>query len=175
MQGRLPLQRRTSDDRPVLRHDRAAPRPAQSAPLIAGAGPTGLAAALFLARQGLFARIVDPRPEPSHRSKALAVNPRTLDLLEPTGATARMLALGMPLHGLTLHDDAGVLRTVSFARVHPRYPFMLALSQAATESLLEEAAGSTCSRTSPRASPPSSPRCVACCHSRSPWRRCGAA
>ena len=48
-------------------------------PLIVGAGPVGLGAALFLARQGLTARVVEMRSEPSTQSKALAVNPRTLD------------------------------------------------------------------------------------------------
>ena len=49
--------------------------------LIAGAGPTGLAAALFLSRAGIDCRIVDKAKEPSPWSKALAVNPRTLELL----------------------------------------------------------------------------------------------
>ena len=57
----------------------------QDRPLIVGAGPVGLGAALFLARQGRVARVVEMRDEPSQQSRALAVNPRTLDILEPTG------------------------------------------------------------------------------------------
>jgi 2-polyprenyl-6-methoxyphenol hydroxylase-like FAD-dependent oxidoreductase len=63
----------------------------QDQPLIVGAGPVGLGAALFLAGQGRVARVVEMRDEPFQQSKALAVNPRTLELLEPTGVTSRML------------------------------------------------------------------------------------
>jgi hypothetical protein len=51
----------------------------QGQPVIVGAGPVGLGAALFLARQGQVARVVELRDEPSRQSKALAVNPRTLE------------------------------------------------------------------------------------------------
>ena len=50
-------------------------------PLIVGAGPVGLAAGLLLARGGVRVRIVDCLTQPSPYSKALGVNPRTLDLL----------------------------------------------------------------------------------------------
>lgn len=40
-------------------------------PLIIGAGPVGLGAALFLARQGQPPRVVEERSEPTQHSKAL--------------------------------------------------------------------------------------------------------
>ncbi len=113
-------------------------------PLIVGAGPVGLGAALFLARQGRVPRIIEMRDEPSRQSKALAVNPRTLDILEPTGITQRMLEIGMPVHGVHIHRRGRIIAEITLAGIHPRYPFMLALSQATTERLLAtalEAAG----------------------------------
>jgi 2-polyprenyl-6-methoxyphenol hydroxylase-like FAD-dependent oxidoreductase len=107
-------------------------------PLIVGAGPVGKGAALFLARDGLATRIIDEAEEPSRHSKALAVNPRTLEILEPTGITEKMLALGMPLRGLRLWRPGKSLAELSLARLKPKYP-MLALSQATTERLLAEA------------------------------------
>jgi len=107
-------------------------------PLIVGAGPVGLGAALFLARQGLVPRVVEMRNEPSQQSKALAVNPRTLEILEPTGVTRRMLELGLPMHGVHLHRKGRVIGAISLAGIHPKYPFMLALSQATSEQLLAE-------------------------------------
>ena len=68
-------------------------------PLIVGAGPVGLSAALFLARQGLVPRVVEQRREPSRHSKALAVNPRTLEILKPTGLTRLMMERGLPIRG----------------------------------------------------------------------------
>jgi 2-polyprenyl-6-methoxyphenol hydroxylase-like FAD-dependent oxidoreductase len=110
-----------------------------------GAGPVGLGAALFLARQGCATRLVELLDAPAPQSKALAVNPRTLSLLEPTGVTKQMLELGAPIHGLQFHRSGRVAAVLSFAGIHPRYPFMLALSQATTERLLaralEEAGG----------------------------------
>jgi 2-polyprenyl-6-methoxyphenol hydroxylase-like FAD-dependent oxidoreductase len=108
-------------------------------PLIVGAGPVGLGAALFLARLGQATRIVEMRREPAQESRALAVNPRTLDLLEPVGLTPRMLELGLPVQGARFYRRGRLLTAVSFAGIHPRYPFMLALSQTTTERLLAQA------------------------------------
>ena len=107
--------------------------------LIVGAGPVGLAAALFLSRQGLLPRIVEMRTEPSLYSKALAVNPRTLEILEPTGLTSRMLELGLPIGGVQFYRGSNKAANLSLRSIHPDYPFMLALSQATTEQLLAEA------------------------------------
>jgi 2-polyprenyl-6-methoxyphenol hydroxylase-like FAD-dependent oxidoreductase len=118
-------------------------------PIIAGAGPVGLGAALFLARQGRPMRLVEMRDEPAAQSKALAVNPRTLSILEPTDITRQMLELGSPIHGVQFHRSDRVIAALSLAGIHPRYPFMLALSQATTERLLARAlaaAGGTVER-----------------------------
>lgn len=111
-------------------------------PLIVGAGPVGLGAALFLAEHGPAPRIVEMRTEPSVQSRALAVNPRTLDILEPAGVTQRMLELGLPIHEASFHRRERVIGNLSLTGIHPKYPFMLALSQAATERLLAEALAS---------------------------------
>ncbi len=89
------------------------------------------------------------RQEPSQESKALAVNPRTLDILEPTGVSERMLELGMPVRGVYFYRGTGRAADFELAGLHPTHPFMLALSQAATERLLTEAlqrAGGTIER-----------------------------
>ena len=53
--------------------------------LIAGAGPVGLTLAAELARYRVPVRIVDKTPAPTDKSKALAVWPRTLELLDRAG------------------------------------------------------------------------------------------
>ena len=53
--------------------------------LVVGAGPTGLAAALFLSKAGIHCRVIDKAPEPAVTSRAQVINPRSLELLEPTG------------------------------------------------------------------------------------------
>lgn len=108
-------------------------------PLIVGAGPVGLAAALFLANRGVRARIIDQAREPSHWSKALAVNPRTLEILDSSGVTAKLLAMGKRIDGAQLWRNGRVAASITFEGLEQKHPFMLALSQAATERMLEAA------------------------------------
>jgi 2-polyprenyl-6-methoxyphenol hydroxylase-like FAD-dependent oxidoreductase len=70
--------------------------------LIVGAGPTGLAAALFLTRAGVPVRLIDAAKHPTTTSNALAVNPRTLHLLQPTGVSARVLDQGQSIRAIRL-------------------------------------------------------------------------
>ncbi len=106
--------------------------------LVAGAGPTGLAAALELARQGRPVRIIDKKPGRSQHSKAIGVNARTLELLEASGVTERLLATGLRIRHLSFRSAERLLATIDLGRVHHRYNFMLALLQAETEALLEQ-------------------------------------
>ena len=108
-------------------------------PMIVGAGPVGLAAAVLLARRGRGVRVIESRDAPSRESRALAVNPRTLELLEVSGLTGRILEHGLRIRGADFHRHGRVLASFSFAGIHPRYPFMVALSQASVERLLERA------------------------------------
>lgn len=108
-------------------------------PLIIGAGPTGLAAALFLHERGVTARVIDQADQSSAQSKALGVNPRTLELLEASGVTDRMLAAGRKMTMFNIWRPGKKLATVNLGKVKHRYPFMLILSQAESERLLTEA------------------------------------
>jgi 2-polyprenyl-6-methoxyphenol hydroxylase-like FAD-dependent oxidoreductase len=110
----------------------------QDRPLIVGAGPTGKGAALFLARAGIATRVIDVATEPARQSKALAVNPRSLELLEPTGVTEQMLSIGLPMRRARLHNGPQIV-DITFDELPSKYKFMLALSQAVTERLLGEA------------------------------------
>ncbi|HZP91314.1 MAG TPA: FAD-dependent monooxygenase [Burkholderiales bacterium] len=114
-------------------------RPLETPPLIAGAGPVGLAAALFLARRGKSVRLVEAARQPASQSRALAVNPRTLELLETTGVARAMLELGKPITGVRFYQSRKPVASLSFAGIHPKFPFMLLLSQAASNALLAKA------------------------------------
>lgn len=104
--------------------------------LIVGAGPTGLTAALTLARQGIKARIIDKRPEPITTSNALAIQPRTLEQWKKMGFVDEALALGHKIQGMRLWTADKPLATLSLGDLPTRYPFILALPQAKTERLL---------------------------------------
>ena len=53
--------------------------------LIAGAGPTGLTLAAELARFGISVLLVDSSLDRAHESRALAVQPRSLEILHRLG------------------------------------------------------------------------------------------
>lgn len=111
---------------------------AQLPVMIVGAGPTGLSAALFLARRGLAVRIIDAAAAPGTTSKALLVNPRTLDILRDSGVAQQIVAEGHAVVGAILHR-AG--RRVALIDLHDELSAQLpiGLAQARTEALLTQA------------------------------------
>lgn len=106
--------------------------------LIVGAGPVGLTAALELARRGQQARIIEREPAPSTLSKAIGVNVRTLELLEPSGMTERLLAAGTRIYALSIRTPGRELLRVDLTKLRHRYNHMLALPQCETEALLAD-------------------------------------
>lgn len=106
--------------------------------LIAGAGPTGLALALELARRGLKSRIVAKAagPTPIHESRALGVNARTLTLLESSGVSALILAKARRLTKFKILAAGKPLATVETESFRSRYCPIQILAQGETERLL---------------------------------------
>ena len=107
----------------------------EQAPLIVGAGPTGLSAALFLAGGGVQSRIIDKAPAPSINSRAQVINPRSLELLRQTGVTDAILQEARPIHRVVFYEDWRRLAELEFGHAHPDFP-MAVLPQARTEALL---------------------------------------
>lgn len=110
--------------------------------LIVGAGPSGLTAAIELARRGISARIIEKDAGPHRESRALAINPRTLDILEPSGATKRLLAAGQKVKALNIYGPEALLFRLETRHIpHPSRRYMLVLPQKDTEELLIETLG----------------------------------
>jgi 2-polyprenyl-6-methoxyphenol hydroxylase-like FAD-dependent oxidoreductase len=75
--------------------------------LIVGAGPTGLALACDLARRGVSHRIVERLGTPSTASRAKAIQPRGLEVLDDLGAVGPVVATGVTELPLRLYDLDG--------------------------------------------------------------------
>jgi 2-polyprenyl-6-methoxyphenol hydroxylase-like FAD-dependent oxidoreductase len=68
--------------------------------LIIGAGPVCLSAARELTRAGGQVRIQDENGQCSTYAKAMGINSHTLELLEPSGVTPRLLEQGVRIPGV---------------------------------------------------------------------------
>jgi len=108
--------------------------------LVVGAGPTGLALAAHLSAHGVAARIVDRAQDRAHESRALAIQPRTLEVLTPLGVADRLVALGNPGVKLQIHtrERTAALPLFDLGLADTAYPYLLFLSQAETERVLGE-------------------------------------
>jgi 2-polyprenyl-6-methoxyphenol hydroxylase-like FAD-dependent oxidoreductase len=106
--------------------------------LVVGAGPTGLAMAAQLTAFGATVRLVDRRAVPGRESRALVVQPRTLEALRPVGATQALLDRGDPAAQVRLHLDRRdlTLPLSDLGLADTSYPFLLVLRQAETEAAL---------------------------------------
>ncbi len=95
-----------------------APQPARHIDvLIAGAGPTGLALALWLTKLGAKVRIIDKTAEPGTTSRALAVHARTLELYRQLDLTEHVIAHGHKVPAVNLWVEGEPGTRVSFEEV----------------------------------------------------------
>lgn len=72
--------------------------------LISGAGPSGLALAAELSRRGVKPVIIDQQVAGANTSRACVVHARTLEVLEPLGATRDLLAEGVKVPIFRIRD-----------------------------------------------------------------------
>lgn len=110
--------------------------------LIVGAGPTGLTMACLLAQYGVSFRIIEKNKAISDRSKALAVQARTLELFEQLGISSRAIKAGHPAEGLDLFIRGRQRASIDlkgYGEGLTKYPFLLILEQSKTERLLGDA------------------------------------
>ena len=108
--------------------------------LVVGAGPTGLALAAQLAAHEVVPRLVDRGTGPVTESRGLAIQPRTLEVLERFGISERLVRGGTRAEAIRLYAR-GRVRSASLADLGLRdtaYPYLLLLAQAETERVLAD-------------------------------------
>jgi 2-polyprenyl-6-methoxyphenol hydroxylase-like FAD-dependent oxidoreductase len=111
--------------------------------LVVGAGPTGLMVANELARHGVRPRIIDRGPAPATTSRALVIQPRTLEIFDDIGVVDQAIEAGQSASTLTIAfatkaielDFAGQL---TGPQNYTAYPDPRTLSQHDTERILSE-------------------------------------
>jgi 2-polyprenyl-6-methoxyphenol hydroxylase-like FAD-dependent oxidoreductase len=104
--------------------------------LIVGAGPSGLALAAELKRRGVNAVIIDQQPAGANTSRACVVHARTMEVLEPLGATRDLLAEGVKAPVFRIRDRDRPLLTIDFSDLPSFYRFTLMIPQNRVEQIL---------------------------------------
>jgi 2-polyprenyl-6-methoxyphenol hydroxylase-like FAD-dependent oxidoreductase len=101
--------------------------------------------AIELARRGVVVRLIEQLAQPLPTSRALLVQPRTLELFEDMGVIDAALAAGRPVEGFTQVRRGRPLvqldfraQLVSVPKLHTTYPRLLMLPQDQTEQILTD-------------------------------------
>lgn len=109
--------------------------------IIAGAGPSGLTAALFLVRAGVPVTLLESRTAPYEDPRAATFHPPTLEMFAESGVTGRLLDLGIRCpkwqfrgreEGVVAEFDLGILSDVT------PYPYRLQCEQHKLVAILTE-------------------------------------
>ncbi|KAK8120154.1 hypothetical protein PG999_004274 [Apiospora kogelbergensis] len=110
--------------------------------LIIGSGPTGTTMALELAAQGIPFRIVDKIAQRSDKSKALAVQPRSLEVMGRHGPVERLVERGNAGLGGAIFVNGKKTVDVDLGGIHATrdsaFPHTILAPQSLTEGFLAE-------------------------------------
>lgn len=107
--------------------------------LIVGAGPTGLALALFLVKNGVKPRIIDKNSGPGQASRAMVVQARTLEFYAQLRFADEVVSDGIKMSAAHIWKDgheAGVIKLGDSGNGQSPYPFVLSYPQDDHERLL---------------------------------------
>jgi len=107
--------------------------------LVVGAGPVGLATALFLQHYGVRLQIIDMHQRTTQHSYALAIHPRTLQILEETGLAGALINAGRKLTKVAYYEGRERRVEIDYSRLASTHPHLLVIRQSVLERTIEEA------------------------------------
>lgn len=105
--------------------------------LVIGAGPSGMMAALSLARRDIDTAIIDTASRCCTRSNALVLHPTTLKRLNQFGIVEQIIETGYLIDKLCIYDDFQLRETVLLNQSPDAFPFAVAIPQSELELILE--------------------------------------
>jgi len=109
--------------------------------LIIGAGPTGLVLALWLAKIGVKARIIDKADKPGTTSRALVIHARSLEFYHQMGFAETAIKRGIEIKGANIWTGGKQTGHIAFSDLKENitpYQFMFGLPQDEEEQMLEQ-------------------------------------
>jgi 2-polyprenyl-6-methoxyphenol hydroxylase-like FAD-dependent oxidoreductase len=107
-------------------------------PIVVGAGPTGLVAALTLAVNGVRCRVIDRRASSNAGSRALGCQARSMEVLAALGVVDPILRKSEPLGESVIMRGAKELVTIAWVAPDAPYPHTYVFRQPDLEAILRE-------------------------------------
>lgn len=107
--------------------------------LIVGAGPTGLALALGLEKQGIPFRIIDKNKGPGEASRAMTVHARILEFYHQFGFVDEIVHSGIPVQQVEIYKDNKQRAKMNLGCIGKGlspFPYVLSLPQDEHERIL---------------------------------------
>lgn len=106
--------------------------------LVAGAGPSGMIAALTLADAGHDVAIIDSAPRTTTGSQSAILHPSTLKTLMNLGIGDRVIDAGYSVQRISIYDGSSHRHTLNLDQNPYEPSFALSIPQAELELILEE-------------------------------------
>ncbi len=106
--------------------------------LIVGAGPTGLTAAIELARLGIMPVVIEKRKTASHFSRAVGLLPKSMNALTPSGAVKAIRKNAIIIQSSVFHNRDKPISTIKLNGLRGANKRLYALPQDQTEMYLSE-------------------------------------
>jgi 2-polyprenyl-6-methoxyphenol hydroxylase-like FAD-dependent oxidoreductase len=107
--------------------------------IIAGAGPTGLMLACQLRRLGVDFLVLDKKSGPTHESRALVVQARSMEIYEQMGLSKEVEREGRASDGISFYKDGRQLISLSLKNMGGKlspFPYVMIYEQSNNERLL---------------------------------------
>ena len=110
--------------------------------IVVGAGPSGLALANVLIRQGVDVAVFDSKPGPTQESRAMGVHARTLEFYQQLGLADEVVSRGIPARDVEVFIDGKQKVEFSMSALGEgisAFPYMLTFPQDEHERVLLKA------------------------------------
>jgi 2-polyprenyl-6-methoxyphenol hydroxylase-like FAD-dependent oxidoreductase len=107
--------------------------------VVVGAGPVGLLAALSAAKNGTTVILLEKNASRPMQSRAIGITPPSLGIFKRLGIIDKFIGTGVRVTHAGGYSENRKLCSVDLSGIKTPYPFVLAIPQDRTESLLEEA------------------------------------
>ena len=107
--------------------------------LVVGAGPVGLFSALSLAERSIEVEVIDEAPTTASHSYALALHPRSLELLDGLGINPVTIQNSLRIDKVAFYEGSDRRAVLRLSDLPAEFPYALILRQSHLEDLLERA------------------------------------